>query len=326
MTSSTSHVGTSKGYRCRQGSPPAILLMGPTAGGKTQLAVELVARLPCEIISVDSAMVYRGMNIGTAKPDAQTLAIAPHRLIDFLDPVQPYSAARFREDALREMADITATGRLPLLVGGTMMYFRVLQQGLTELPPADPELRARLDEEANTLGWEVLHRRLSEVDPLAAQRIHPHDPQRLQRALEVYELTGIPITEHYARGRDSSPPYRLIKLGLQPVDRQKLHYRIATRFKQMLKQGLINEVEALYQRGDLCADLPSMRAVGYRQIWNHIQGHYDYQTMVDKAIVATRQLAKRQLTWLRSERDVEMMQSEAHSVEALVRKISAYVQ
>jgi tRNA dimethylallyltransferase len=305
--------------------PPAIMLMGPTASGKTQLAVELVRALPCEIVSVDSAMVYRGMDIGTAKPDASMLADAPHRLIDFLDPSQHYSAACFRKDALREMKDICFKGRIPLLVGGTMLYFRILKQGLTRLPSADPIIRARIDKELQTRGSEFLHQRLQRADPVAALRIHPNDTQRLQRALEVYELTGIPISEHHTRQRKLVMDYRLIKLALIPHDRGILHQTIASRFKQMLKKGLINEVEALYERKDLSPDLPAIRAVGYRQVWSYLQGNCEYADMVHRAIAATRQLAKRQLTWLRSEQEVKRLTMESNSIDQLVRKISAYV-
>ena len=299
--------------------------MGPTAIGKTRLAVELVQNLPCEIISVDSAMVYREMDIGTAKPDRETLIQAPHRLIDILDPSQAYSAARFREDALREMAAISAAGRIPLLVGGTMLYFRVLEQGLTHLPAADPAVRLRLEKEAKSNGWSALHRRLKLIDPAAAKRIHPHDPQRLQRALEVYELTGLALSEHYRRGRSETLPYRLIKIALIPENREPLRHRIANRFMQMLEQGLINEVESLYKRRDLNADMPSIRTVGYRQVWSYLQGQLDYKTMTHKAIIATRQLAKRQLTWIRSTRDIRRLNPEQHTLAGLRSKICEYV-
>ena len=228
--------------------PPVVCLMGPTASGKTDLAIHLVERLPLDIISVDSVMVYRGMDIGSAKPDPETLARVPHRLIDIRDPADAYSAAQFRDDALREMAAITAAGRIPLLVGGTMLYFRALLTGLSLLPSADAEIRARLEVE----GWDSLHRRLAEVDAVAAARIHPHDPQRIQRALEVYELTGIPLSQLQQKESVDQPlPYRIVKLAVAPSDRAVLHQRIATRFEQMLDQGLIEEVEGLRQRGDL---------------------------------------------------------------------------
>ncbi len=288
----------------RDDRPVAIFLMGPTASGKTDLAVELVRRLPVEIISVDSAMVYREMDIGTAKPEPEVLAEAPHRLIDILDPAEAYSAARFREDALRHMAEITAAGRIPLLVGGTMLYFRALEQGLAVLPEADPELRARLEAEAAEHGWQALHDRLAEVDPASATRIHPNDPQRLQRALEVYELSGEPLSELWQRQQDEGLPYRPIKLAVAPDDRAELHERIALRFRLMLEQGLIEEVEALYLRGDLHSDLPSIRCVGYRQVWQYLAGELNREEMSEKGIIATRQLAKRQFTWLRSEENL----------------------
>lgn len=281
--------------------PPVIFLMGPTAAGKTDLAIALLERLPVALISVDSAMVYRSMDIGTAKPDAATLARAPHRLIDILDPAERYSAARFREDALREMADITASGRIPLLVGGTMLYFRALEHGLSPLPEADPAVRAEIEAEAGRDGWEALHRRLAAVDPEAADRIHPNDPQRLQRALEVYRLTGRPLTALWRGASDNVLPYRPVKLTVVPDDRDWLRRRIADRFEAMLAQGFVDEVESLYRRGDLGPDLPSIRCVGYRQVWNYLDGEWDYATMVERGITATRQFAKRQFTWLRGE-------------------------
>jgi tRNA dimethylallyltransferase len=286
-------------------APPAIFLMGPTASGKTDLAVALTEQLPCDIISVDSAMIYRGMDIGTAKPDVATLARAPHRLIDILDPTESYSAAQFRVDALREMAEITARGRVPLLVGGTMLYFRALQQGLSDLPSAQPEVRARLDAEARAHGWQHMHQRLAAVDPAAAQRIHPNDPQRIQRALEVYELTGRSMTELCLsdQGAAMPLPYRLLKIVVAPRERAVLHARIDARFRTMLDNGLLAEVEGLYSRGDLHPGLPAMRAVGYRQIWACLEGQVSFAEMVENAIKASRQLAKRQLTWLRGQPD-----------------------
>jgi len=284
--------------------PPAIFLMGPTASGKTAMAVELVKRFPLEIISVDSALVYRGMDIGTARPDAEVLDVAPHRLIDIRDPSEAYSAAEFREDALQAMVDITAQGRIPLLVGGTFLYFRALQHGLSDMPAADPEIRARLEAEAQRDGWESLHTRLAGIDPIAAARIHATDPQRIQRALEVHEISGLPISEFHAQGRSSDLPYRLLKLALVPDDRTLLHQRIESRFRSMLAAGLVDEVRRLYERGDLTPELPAMRAVGYRQIWLYLAGKIGYDEMVEQAIVATRQYAKRQLTWLRGEADV----------------------
>ncbi|MDH5445223.1 MAG: tRNA (adenosine(37)-N6)-dimethylallyltransferase MiaA [Gammaproteobacteria bacterium] len=285
-----------------------ICIMGPTAAGKTDLAVELLEHLSAEIISVDSALIYKGMKIGTAMPDDATLARAPHRLINFLDPVEPYSAARFREDALNEIEDVLAKGRIPLLVGGTMLYFRALLQGLSDLPAADESIRKNLEEEMATHGLAAMHARLAQIDPEAAARIHPNDPQRTQRALEVFEATGISMTEWYRRGTDTDPfPYQCIKMALIPGDRARLHERIAKRFHLMLEQGLVDEVRGLYERGDLNLDKPSMRAVGYRQVWEYLEGNYSYEQMVEKGIVATRQLAKRQLTWLRSEQNTHIL-------------------
>jgi tRNA dimethylallyltransferase len=281
--------------------------MGPTASGKTSLAVELVKRYPMEIISVDSALVYRGMDIGTAKPGADVLAVAPHRLIDIRDPSEPYSAADFRGDALRAMAEITARGRIPLLVGGTFLYFRALQYGLSDMPAADPAIRARLEAEASRDGWEVLHEHLAAVDPESAARIHATDPQRIQRALEIYELTGKPMSALHAQPTAHELPYRVLKLALIPADRQLLHEQIAARFRQMLADGLLDEVSKLYNNSKLNADLPAMRAVGYRQLWCYLSGQLEYESMVEQAIIATRQYAKRQLTWLRGEPDLERL-------------------
>jgi len=286
------------------GLPPAILLMGPTATGKTSLAVELVKRLPVDIISVDSGQVYRGMDIGTAKPHKEILEQAPHRLIDIRDPADTYSAADFRQDALREMADITAAGRVPLLVGGTMLYFRALEHGLSELPSADPDVRAQLEAEAKAHGWDFMHARLARIDPAAAKRIHPNDPQRIQRALEVYELSGVPMTELQTAKRGQTSHYRFIRLALMPADREALNRDIESRFRQMLAQGLVEEVKALFERTDLKADTPAMRIVGYRQIREHLSDQYDYDTMIERAVIATRQFAKRQMTWLRGEQDL----------------------
>ncbi|MGM0631966.1 MAG: tRNA (adenosine(37)-N6)-dimethylallyltransferase MiaA [Pseudomonadota bacterium] len=278
----------------------AVCLMGPTAAGKTGLAVELVQRLPMDIINVDSAQIYRGMDIGTGKPDAGTLQRAPHRLIDILDPAERYSAAAFRRDALTEMRDIHEQGRVPLLVGGTMLYFRALRDGLADLPDADPVVRARIDAVAANEGWAAVHRRLREVDPEAAARIRPTDPQRLQRALEVFELTGRPLSKLQQQAGDDQLPFDLYFLAVQPGDRSVLHEQIARRFRSMLDAGLVEEVQALRQRGDLDESLPSMRSVGYRQVWRYLDGEMNYEAMVERGIIATRQLAKRQMTWLRS--------------------------
>lgn len=285
--------------------PPAVFLMGPTASGKTAVAVELVRRLSCEIVSVDSALVYRHMDIGTAKPDAATLAQAPHRLVDILEPTESYSAARFRHDALAAMAEITAQGRIPLLAGGTMLYFRALQQGLSELPRADTRLRAELARRAQALGWPALHGELAQIDPDTAARIEPGDAQRIQRALEVCRLSGRPMSELLARERRAPFPYRAIALALVPSDRSVLHRRIAERFGAMLEQGLVEELQALRARYPLSPAMPSMRCVGYRQAWQYLEGAYDLATLREKGIAATRQLAKRQLTWLRAMAGVE---------------------
>jgi tRNA dimethylallyltransferase len=285
--------------------------MGPTAAGKTPLAVEIVQRFPCDIISVDSAMVYRGMDIGTAKPDAATLALAPHRLIDIADPAAVYSAGQFHADALREIDAIIACGRIPLLVGGTMMYFRVLQQGLASLPRADAALRAAMQARAEQEGWAALHEELAQVDPEAAKRIHNSDQQRIQRALEVYLLTGKPISIWQAEDTQPLSAYHVFNVALAPDDRTRLHERIALRFDQMLAAGFMDEVECLYQRGDLSPDLPAIRSVGYRQAWSHLAGEISAAEMRELAIVATRQLAKRQLTWLRSWQALQWLDSEA---------------
>ena len=283
--------------------PPAIFLMGPTASGKTDVAVQLVQDLPCEIISVDSAMVYRGMDIGTAKPDAATQKIAPHRLIDIRDPAESYSAAEFAQDALREMCEISEEGKIPLLVGGTFLYYRALYDGLSPLPSADQELRDQLEAEAGRVGWAKMHQKLHEVDPEAAARIHPNDPQRIQRALEIYELTGEAMSSLLARENQREFPYNVSKLILAVDDRSVLHDRIAIRFRQMVEQGLVEEVERLYQRGDLHRDLPSVRAVGYRQVWSYLEGELTLDEMIEKGVIATRQFAKRQFTWLRSDKE-----------------------
>ena len=274
--------------------------MGPTASGKTDLAIALRRHLPVELISVDSAMVYRGMDIGSAKPSADELAIAPHRLIDICDPAQAYSAARFREDALREMYDISASGRIPLLVGGTMLYYRALQYGLSALPKADPGVRAELQRELEAHGLEALHDRLARVDPLAAQRIHRNDPQRTLRALEVWELTGRPLSELQTTAGQPMP-FRAIKLVRAPASRAQLHRRIDGRFLAMLENGFVEEVERLVARGDLHPEMPAMRSVGYRQVWAWLRGEFSRDEMVERGQAATRQLAKRQITWLRSE-------------------------
>jgi tRNA dimethylallyltransferase len=308
-----------------QHQPAAIFVMGPTASGKTALALALARRFPVEIISVDSALVYRDMDIGTAKPTAEELAECPHHLIGFLDPSEPYSAARFREDALRLMSEITARGRIPLLAGGTMLYFRALEKGLSEMPEANPEIRARLDQEIREQGLSSLHQRLEKVDPESAKRIHATDPQRIQRALEVYELTGKPLSEHFRSQAEYELPYRVLRLALIPANRAMLHQRIEKRFDDMLNSGFIEEVEKLYGRGDLDPSMPSVRAVGYRQVWGYLAGEYDYETMRHKAIVATRQLAKRQITWLRSTEGLSVLDSETLSFDYTVKLVSSFL-
>ena len=282
-----------------QALPPAIFLMGPTASGKTAAAVELVQHLPVELISVDSALVYRDMNIGTAKPDAATLAIAPHHLIDLLDPTAVYSAAAFRSDALRLMQDITARGKIPLLVGGTMLYFRALRFGLSDLPQADAGVRAEIEVQAAQHGWPHMHAELARVDAMTAARLKPNDAQRIQRALEIYRVSGQPMAALLALQETYQLPYRLIPLALQPSLRAQLHDRIATRFANMLDLGLLDELRELQNKYALNSEMASMRCVGYRQAWQHLAGEISRADLLEQGIAATRQLAKRQLTWLR---------------------------
>jgi tRNA dimethylallyltransferase len=272
--------------------------MGPTASGKTAVAMALADRFPVELISVDSAQVFRDMDVGTAKPDRETLARYPHRLIDLISPEESYSAARFRHDALAAMAEITAVGKVPLLVGGTMLYFRALLHGLAELPQADPALRAEIDAEAAILGWPAMHAKLAELDPTTANRLHPTDSQRLQRALEICRLSGRPMSELLAESEKQKPPYELLQIGLLPSERAVLHQRIARRFDEMLLGGLDDEVRALRQKYRLDLRLPSMRCVGYRQTWEAQEGILPRTELRDRGIFATRQLAKRQITWL----------------------------
>jgi len=288
--------------------PKIIFLMGPTASGKTSLAIQMAQQHNCELISVDSALIYRDMDVGTAKPTAEELALAPHRLIDILDPSESYSAADFRRDALAEIENIIARGKTPLLVGGTMMYFKALLEGLSPLPSADEAIRAQIFAEAECLGWEVLHRQLCEIDPVAGERIHPNDPQRLSRALEVFRITGKTMTE-LTQTKSAALPYDVVQFAIAPTDRKVLHDLIAKRFVMMLEQGFTQEVARLKARGDLHLDMPSMRCVGYRQCWQYLDNEYDHATMVEKATAATRQLAKRQLTWLRSWPDLQWLES-----------------
>lgn len=292
---------------------PLICVMGPTAVGKTDLAMALVDELNGEIISVDSAMVYRGMDIGTAKPSAEELARYPHHLIDIRDPSQAYSAAEFRDDALRAIEAVRQAGKRPILAGGTMLYFRALIFGLDALPSAEPALREKLEAQWADDGGTSLYARLAQVDPEAAEAIHPHNRQRVIRALEVFEVSGKPISTFWSQtGKDEggAVPYNLLQLALFPGDRQKLHERIAKRFEKMLEAGFVDEVEALRARGDLSPELPAIRCVGYRQVWDYLDGACDRDTMVDRGIAATRQLAKRQLTWLRRWPSLEALQAE----------------
>jgi len=291
------------------GLPKAIFLMGPTASGKTALAIELRKVLPVELISVDSALIYRGMDIGTAKPNAEELRAAPHRLLDILDPAEAYSAADFRRDALKEMANITAAGRIPLLVGGTMLYFKALLEGLSPLPSADPAVRAKIEQQAEALGWGALHQQLKEIDPVAAARIHPNDPQRLSRALEVFFISGKTLTE-LTQTSGEALPYQVHQFAIAPASRELLHQRIEQRFHQMLASDFEAEVRALVARGDLHTDMPSIRCVGYRQMWSFITGEITHDEMVYRGICATRQLAKRQMTWLRGWEGVHWLDSE----------------
>ncbi len=291
---------------------PAVFIMGPTASGKTDLAIELVKHYPFEIISVDSALVYKDMDIGTAKPSKEELAIAPHHLIDFLDPAQSYSTAAFRNDALGLMTDIHARGKIPLLVGGTMLYHRSLLYGLSELPAADATIRAKLDTQAKEKGAEFMHAKLAEIDPVAAKRIHPNDPQRVQRALEVYEISGKSMTQLQLESQAQALAYDAYKIIIAPQSRDLLRERIAMRFKQMIAQGFIKEVDALFQRGDLDLSFASMRAVGYRQVWEYLEEKTSKQEMIEKGITVTRQFAKRQMTWLRRETDAQWIATEAN--------------
>ena len=278
--------------------PLAIFLMGPTASGKTDLAIQLRQQLPVEVISVDSALIYRGMDIGTAKPSKAELAQAPHRLIDICDPAESYSAANFRTDALREMQEISAQGKIPLLVGGTMLYYKALLEGLSPLPSADEKVRSEIEAKAALIGWGGLHQELSKIDPISAQRINPNDSQRINRALEVFYLTGKTLTELTAQ-KGEALPYDILQFAIAPEQREVLHLRIEQRFHKMIELGFQQEVEKLYRRADLNENLPSIRCVGYRQMWEYLRGDYDHDEMVFRGICATRQLAKRQITWLR---------------------------
>ncbi|MES9952613.1 MAG: tRNA (adenosine(37)-N6)-dimethylallyltransferase MiaA [Candidatus Thiodiazotropha sp. 6PLUC2] len=304
--------------------PAAIFIMGPTASGKTELAVDLVRRLPVEIISVDSALVYRGMDIGTAKPDQETLREAPHRLIDILEPSESYSAASFRQDALQEMATIHASGKVPLLVGGTMLYFKALTQGLSDLPSADPVIRKRLESELAKQGLNFLHQRLQRLDADAAAKIHANDTQRILRALEVIEISGKKMSELQQAGKGHILPYRVLKLVRAPKERALLHARIAQRFEKMLAEGFEQEVRKLLSFGNLSPVTPSMRSVGYRQMLQYILGESSWDEMVEKGVIATRQLAKRQFTWLRAEQDCHWLDDEGDVLEQALDLISEH--
>lgn len=300
--------------------------MGPTASGKTDLAVQLVGRYPFDIISVDSAMVYRGMDIGTAKPDASIRAQAPHRLVDICDPAEAYSAARFRRDALVEIAAIHGAGRIPLLVGGTMLYFRALQYGLSALPEADSEIRRRLHDRLQADGLPELYAELQQVDPDSARRIHANDPQRILRALEIFMAAGEPMSAIIARSGGEGLPHGILKLALLPGDRKVLHDRIERRFHRMLDSGFVNEVRSLHRRDDLNLNKPSMRTVGYRQIWQYLDGSITYDAMIERGIVATRQLAKRQLTWLRADTEQHAFDCVNLDVNGVWRVIDSFLQ
>lgn len=310
--------------QCR---PPAIFIMGPTASGKTALVIALSQKLPVEIISVDSGLIYQGMNIGTAKPNTEEQAQAPHRLLDILDPSIPYSVANFCCDALKEMVAITASGRIPILVGGTMLYFKALMNGLSPLPPANYELRKYLEHQAQKNGWPALLHQLKQIDPVAANRIHPNDPQRILRALEVFFISGRTITE-LLKTSGESLAYQIHQFAIMPRDRMLLHQRIEQRFHQMLASGFEQEVSALFARHDLNKDMPSMRCVGYRQIWSYLAGETNYNQMVFHGICATRQLAKRQITWLRSWQKVHWLDSDdfTKAINSVSKVISVYVQ
>ena len=305
------------------GVGPVIFLMGPTAAGKTRIAAELAANGPYEIVSVDSALVFRHLDVGTGKPGRELLARAPHRLIDIRDPDERYSAAEFRDDAMGAIADVRAAGNVPLLTGGTGLYFRALERGLAALPPADPAMRAEIEREADRIGWPALHERLAGVDPEAAHRIHPNDPQRIQRALEVHVLTGRSMSELIARGRRGGLAGSVCRIVVEPADRDALHRDVAARFLGMLDAGLLDEVRGLKQRWRLTERNASMRLVGYRQAWAHLAGRCSREEMTARAIAATRQLARRQLTWLRSERNAVRFDCHAPDV---AERVAAYVE
>lgn len=308
--------------------PPALFIIGPTASGKTGLAMELIKKFPFEIISVDSALVYKDMDIGTAKPTLDELEEAPHRLISFIDPVNAYSAADFRRDALREMAEITSAGKIPVLVGGTMLYYRALENGLAVLPEADPVIRKKLTNEAKKVGWNQMHQQLMKVDSASAKRLHPNDKQRIQRALEVFELTGKSLTEHqseHQKNKEKALPYRLFKIALIPEEREWIRELADIRFRQMLEDGFMDEMQKLHSRKDLHADLPSIRCVGYRQAWQYLEGELSYDEMIERAVIATRQLAKRQMTWMRSEKNIIPYGAKTYNLSKVVDDINKFL-
>ena len=299
--------------------------MGPTASGKTDLALTIADEFPCDLISVDSVMVYRDLNIGSAKPSKEVLQKYPHQLIDILNPEESYSVANFCKDALYFIKESHNKNRIPILVGGTMLYFNALLHGLSNMPSADEEVRKKITERANEKGWDFVHAQLLKVDPQAAARIHPNDPQRIQRAMEVYELTGTPLSEWHAEAETIQFPYEVLKLALIPNDRAILHQQIERRFDQMLQAGFMGEMQQLYEHTSLHADLPSMRSVGYRQAWKYLAGEYDAETMREKAIIATRQFAKRQLTWLRSEADLVTISAEKPDIHDIHQEICRFL-
>lgn len=301
--------------------PRAVFLMGPTAAGKTSLAMQLYDSLPCELISVDSALIYRGMDVGTAKPTLAEQQRYPHHLINIIDPAQSYSAGQFRSDALALMQEISARGKLPILVGGTMMYFNALVKGLAVLPDGSDEIREQINGLAKQQGWPAVHAQLARVDPSSAARLAPNDAQRISRALEVFKLTGQSITEHWKKQQFEPFPYDVLNLAVMPSDRKVLHMRIEDRFHKMLKEGFVEEMQSLYDRGDLNKDMPSIRCVGYRQYWMYLNREMDRTTMIDKSIIATRQLAKRQITWLRSWQNLYWLDPQAAELTARVLKL-----
>ena len=306
-------------------SPIAIFIMGATATGKTDLALSIYSEISTELISVDSALVYRGMDVGTAKPDAQILANSPHHLIDIIDPSEVYSAGQFRDDALSLMQQSVSNKRTPLLVGGTMLYFNTLQNGLADMPEVDESVKRAIEKEAKSDGILAMHERLKSVDPVSAERIHPNDPQRIKRALELFDFTGKTLTDFWQEQNQNKDkpgfPYRRIKIALVPEDRVELRKRITLRFDAMLAQGFVDEVEALFKRGDLHAEMPSIRAVGYRQVWAYLAGDCSYEEMREKAIIATAQLAKRQMTWLRKEKECNFIEANTLNTPKVLKNL-----